>query len=84
MVQISIRIDNKVKEDVEKVCDDIGISLSEAINIYLKKTAREKRIPFDLSTDFFYSESNIKHLENIINDIKEGKTEFTEHDLIED
>lgn len=84
MAQISFKIDNKVKEDAEKVCDDIGISLSEAINIYLKKIAREKRIPFDLSADFFYSESNIKHLENIINDIKEGKTEFTEHGLIED
>lgn len=33
--------------------------------------------------DPFYSESNIRHLENIMQDIKDGKAHFAEHDLIE-
>ena len=58
--------------------------MSAAINIFLKKIAREKRIPFELSADPFYSESNVKYLEEIINDIKSGKAHFAEHNLIEE
>ena len=45
MAQISVRIDDDVKRSAEQVCEDIGMSMSTAINIYLKKLARERRIP---------------------------------------
>ena len=48
-----------------------------------KKVGREKRIPFEVSVDPFYSDSNIRYLENIVSDIKDGKAHFAEHDLIE-
>ena len=37
-----------------------------------------------LPTDVFYSESNIRHLENIMQDVKDGKAHFAEHSLIEE
>lgn len=37
----------------------------------------------EVSVDPFYSDSNIRYLENIVNDIKNGKAHFAEHDLIE-
>lgn len=83
MAQISLRVDDDVKRNAEITLNDIGLSMSAAINIFLKKVAREKRIPFELSVDPFYSESNIKYLEEIVNDIKSGKAHFAEHDLIE-
>ena len=49
MASINIRIDDEVKANAEKVCKEIGLSLSSAINIYLKKMGREQRIPFDLA-----------------------------------
>ena len=55
MAQISLRIDDDVKRSAEQVCADIGISLSTAINIYLKKLGKERRIPFELMADPFYS-----------------------------
>ena len=45
MAQISLRIEDDVKKMAEQACADIGMSLSTAINIYLKKLGREKRIP---------------------------------------
>ena len=51
MSQISIRIDDNVKKEAENVCKDIGISLSSAINIYLKRIGRERRIPFELTSE---------------------------------
>ena len=83
MAQISFRVDDDVKRDAEKTLDAIGLSMSSAINIFLKKVAREKRIPFELTADPFYSESNIRYLENIMCEVKEGRATFKEHDLIE-
>ena len=42
-----------------------------------------KRIPFEVSADPFYAESNINHLRQIVHDIDTGKAKLTEHDLIE-
>ena len=61
----------------------MGLNLSTAITIFLTKVGREKRIPFEINADPFYSESNIMYLEKIAKDIKEGKAHFEEHSLIE-
>ncbi len=37
----------------------------------------------ELSLDPFYSESNIRYLEGMMDDIKSGKAKFSQHDLIE-
>lgn len=83
MAQISLRIDDDVKRGAEQALSDIGLSMSTAINVFLRKVARERRIPFELSADPFYSESNIKYLEQISRDIADGRAHFTEHELIE-
>jgi len=81
VAQINIRVDDDVKRKAELVCQDIGISLSSAINVYLKKMGRESRIPFELSIDPFYSKENIEYLENKYNDYKNGKLEFVEREI---
>lgn len=82
--QINFRIDEDVKKNAEKVLDELGLSMSAAITVFLKKVGRERRIPFDLSADPFYSESNISHLEKIMEDIESGKAHFAEHELLEE
>mgnify|MGYP004678543489 CR=1 FL=1 len=82
MAQISLRIDDDVKRSAEQACADIGMSMSTAINIYLKKLGREKRIPFEVSADPFYSESNMAHLRRGIAELNAGKGQI--HALIED
>lgn len=62
MAQISLPIEDDVKKKAEQVCGDIGMSLSTAINIYLKKLGREKRIPFEVAVDPFYSQENMDRL----------------------
>ena len=82
MAQVSFRIDDKIKRDAEQVCDDIGISMSAAITIYLKRLGKERGIPFDLVADPFYSSKDIEVLDRRIADIKAGKN-VSEHELIE-
>ena len=83
-VNINFRMDAELKKNMEKVCADMGLTMTTAFTIFTKKVSREKRIPFELSADPFYSESNIKYLEAIMEDVKSEKAHFAEHDLIED
>ncbi|MBP3857141.1 MAG: type II toxin-antitoxin system RelB/DinJ family antitoxin [Ruminiclostridium sp.] len=83
MTQVNFRIDEKVKESAEKALNEMGLSMSAAITVFLTKVGREKRIPFEINADPFYSESNISYLEQKMKDYKAGKLEFSEHELIE-
>ncbi|MGI5089874.1 type II toxin-antitoxin system RelB/DinJ family antitoxin [Treponema sp. OMZ 305] len=82
-VNVNFRLDEDVKKSMEQTCSELGLSMSAAFTIFAKKVGREKRIPFEVAVDPFYSESNIRYLENIVRDIKEGKAHFAEHELIE-
>ncbi len=84
MAQINLRVDDDVKKQAELVCNDIGISLSSAINIYLKKLGREYRIPFDVSVDPFYSKKNVEYLEEKFSKYKKGNMKLIENEIIED
>ena len=59
MAQISLRIDDEVKRKAERTLDEIGLSMSTAINIFLKAVVRENRIPFELSADPCQAQGNI-------------------------
>jgi DNA-damage-inducible protein J len=82
-VNVNFKLDADVKKSMEQVCSELGLSMSAAFTIFAKKVGREKRIPFEVSVDPFYSESNIRYLESIVQDMKNGKAHFSEHDLIE-
>ena len=83
MAQISLRVDDEIKRNAERTLNEIGLSMSTAINIFLKTVVRENRIPFELSADPFYKKENITELERRVADIRSGKSTLKEHELIE-
>ena len=60
----------------------MGLSMTAAFTIFAKTVTREKRIPFEVSADPFYSESNLKHLQRVVAELNAGKS--VEHEIIED
>ncbi len=46
----SVRVDSALKAEVENCLSDMGMSMSTAINIYLRQIARQKAIPFIISS----------------------------------
>ena len=64
-VNVNFRLDAEDKKNMEQVCTELGLSMSAAFTIFAKKVGREHRIPFDVSVDPFYSESNIKELKDV-------------------
>ncbi|MBR4781652.1 MAG: type II toxin-antitoxin system RelB/DinJ family antitoxin [Lachnospiraceae bacterium] len=82
-VLVNFRMDSEDKKGMEEVCKELGLSMTTAFTIFAKKMRREKRIPFEISIDPFYSEENMEYLKKVISEIDSGKAKLIEHDLIE-
>lgn len=48
---VNIRMDEATKIAFDKFCNEIGLSVSSAFNIFAKTVVREQRIPFELTTE---------------------------------
>lgn len=78
---VNFRMDEDLKKNMEKVCKDMGLSMTTAFTIFATKVSREKRIPFEISADPFYDEANIRRITAAVSNLNAGKG--VEHDLIE-
>lgn len=81
---VNFRMDSDLKKNMEQVCKEMGMSMTTAFTIFATKVSRERKIPFEISADPFYSESNMDYLRGVISDIESGKSVLAEHELIED
>ncbi len=82
-VNVNFRMDRDLKRDMEEICSDMGLTMTAAFTVFAKKVANERRIPFELTADPFYSKSNMNYLKSVIDDIESGKAKLSEHELIE-
>ena len=46
---ITIRMDRETKRDFEEFCDNVGINLTTAFNMFVKATLRARTLPFTVS-----------------------------------
>lgn len=79
---VNFRMDSELKNDMEQLCQELGLNMTTAFIIFARKMTREQRIPFDVAVDPFYSKSNIAHIVRGIEALDAGKG--TEHELFED
>ena len=63
---VSVRMDDALKRDFDEVCNELGLSMTTAITMLAKKMTREKRLPFEVSVDPFYSDENMARLRKCI------------------
>ena len=54
MAQVSIRIEDELKEKAEIFLDELGFTFSSAFNVFIKQAMRERRIPFDIDLRSLY------------------------------
>ncbi len=48
---INIRMDEGLKQQFERLCNELGLNMSTAFNIFAKTMVRQQRVPFELSLD---------------------------------
>ena len=81
--QISVRIDTDVKEAAIEVLDEIGMPMTTAINVFLKRVVRERRIPFELTADPFCDPANVAYLEDLKREADAGRISYERHELVD-
>jgi addiction module antitoxin, relB/dinJ family len=76
---VNFRMDEKLKEKMEKTCKDMGLSVTAAYTMFATKVTREQRIPFEVNADPFFSEENMERLRR--NKAQMEKTGGTIHEV---
>lgn len=63
---ITIRVEPTLKKNFDALCEEFGLSVSSAINIFMKAVVREKKIPFEIKKEqenkpvFYETEDEIR------------------------
>lgn len=48
---VNIRMDDNLKQQFDRLCNELGLNMSTAINVFAKTMVRQQRIPFEISLD---------------------------------
>ena len=49
-VRVTIRVERELKENAEALFGHLGLNMSNAINVFLRKAVEQRGIPFQVST----------------------------------
>ena len=83
MTNITVRIDENIKKEAEVLFNELGFTLSGAINVFFRQAIRERAIPFEIRAevknndskyDEYFNEYNMKRILESIDQAKSGQT----------
>ena len=52
-LNLNVRVDANDKKGFEQFCNNVGMNVSTAINMFIKAVLREQKLPFEVRTDTF-------------------------------
>lgn len=70
---VNFRMDEDLKKNMETVCKQMGLSMTTAFTMFATKVSNEKRIPFEVCVDPFYSAKNMMALAESFEQFNSGK-----------
>ena len=70
-VQVSTRIGDYEKQQLDEILNEIGLNISIAINIYFRAIINERKIPFELKAARYEGDPAVKKR---IENVKQGKS----------
>jgi DNA-damage-inducible protein J len=89
MSKVTIRMDDKLKKDAEELFDELGMNMTTAFTVFVKKAVREHRIPFEISLEYPNASTRMamEETEKILSDPKRKSYNSTEEmmgDILKD
>jgi len=63
---VTFKADAQVKEDFDAFCREVGLTVTGALTLFMNTVVRERRIPFEITADPFYSSANMRVLDQSI------------------
>ena len=84
-INVNFRLEKDLKDELDILCGEIGMTVTTAFTIFAKKFVRERRLPFIVDADPFYSEKNIERLKKSIEQLEtKGGTVHEITELLDD
>ena len=84
MAVINIRVNDEVKKEAESIFKSLGLNMSVAMNLFLKKCINENGIPFDLKLPNNETIEALEETNKILNGDIERKSYKNTNELFED
>ncbi|MEJ6455482.1 type II toxin-antitoxin system RelB/DinJ family antitoxin [Fusobacterium nucleatum] len=84
MATINIRVNDEVKKEAENIFKSLGLNMSVAMNLFLKKCINENGIPFDLKIPNKETVKAMEEANQILNGDVERKSYKNADELFED
>ena len=80
---VNIRMDETLKHQFDLLCNELGLNMSTAINIFAKTMVRQQRIPFEVSLDIPNAET-LAAIDDVNNGRNLSKLFHSVEELMED
>ena len=80
---INIRMDETLKQQFDRLCNEFGLNMTTAFNIFAKTVVRQQRIPFEISLDAPNAET-LAAIDDVNNERNLSKTFHSVAELMED
>ena len=83
---INIRMDEQLKKQFDHLCNELGMNMTTAFNIFAKTMVRQQRIPFEVSLETPNAETReaIQEVQRMKSDPKLGKSYSDVDQMMED
>lgn len=66
-------MEQEMKQELEVILKSMGLNMTTGFNLFAAAVVRQRRIPFEIVADPFYSEANQAQLKKSIANLEAGK-----------
>jgi len=73
MTTVTVRVDEKTKQNAALILADLGLDVSTAVRMFLRQLVIRGQMPIELLQDPFYSQSNLAQLRKSITQAERGE-----------
>lgn len=80
---INIRMDENLKQQFDRLCNELGLNMTTAFNIFAKTMVRQQKIPFEVALDIPNAET-LSAIDDVNHDRNLSKSFHSIADLMED
>ena len=80
---INIRMDDNLKLQFDRLCNELGLNMTTAFNIFAKTMVRQQRIPFEVALDVPNAET-LAAIDDVNHGRKLSKSFHSVTELMED
>ena len=83
---LNVRLDTELKKSAEMLFSDLGLSMSTAINLFLRQSVRNQAIPFRIARQTTFNETTLEAMREARQLARDpnAKTYDNVHDLFQD